>query len=65
MGLFDIISGIKNFLIEEGQRSKKETRENVKKKIKSASDSQLKTMYKKSNGEGKMMIKEEMNKRNI
>jgi|Wag4MinimDraft_17_1082658.scaffolds.fasta_scaffold01102_1 hypothetical protein len=65
MGFFDILNGIKDAVVEEGQKSKQRTIEYSKEKLKNASDSQLKSMLDKASPEGKRLIREEMNKRGI
>jgi len=65
MGLFDILVGVKDALVEKGYEKEEELENDFSKKIKNASDSQLKRMYDKTNQRGKRLIQKEMDRRGI
>ena len=66
MGFWDVAKDIAGSVIEEGKKKQKEAKKDIRKKVKRASDSKLKKMYRKADaGKFKRMVKNEMDNRGL
>ena len=59
------LEDVERFLRQHGQKAKKNQIKDFKKRLKDCSDEQLKMLYEKANGEGRSLVRSEMDRRGI